>query len=95
MDGAGRGARLDVLGLYFLLPTIIESYGDLFTRTFAIPGIGHWEAIGLLEDLFAVAVLAGIIKFTVIRWRNSASPRPGRGCHPVVRFPAVGGLAAG
>ena len=57
-------------GFTFLLLTIIESYGDLFSRTFAIPGIGHWEAIGFLEDLFAVAVLAGIITFTVIRWRN-------------------------
>ena len=64
-------------GFTFLLLTIIESYGDLFSRTFAIPGIGHWEAIGFLEDLFAVAVLAGIITFTVIRWRNSPE-REGR-----------------
>ena len=64
-------------GFTFLLLTIIESYGDLFSRTFAIPGIGHWAAIGFLEDLFAVAVLAGIITFTVIRWRNSPE-REGR-----------------
>jgi Fe-S oxidoreductase len=53
-----------------LLLTIIETYGALFGRTFAIPGIGHWPAIGFLEDLFAVGVLAGIITFTVIRLRN-------------------------
>ena len=46
--------RLTFWGFTFLLLTIIESYGDLFSRTFAIPGIGHWAAIGFLEDLFAV-----------------------------------------
>ena len=73
----GIAHALTFWGFTFLLLTIIESYGDLFSRTFAIPGIGHWEAIGFLEDLFAVAVLAGIITFTVIRWRNSPE-REGR-----------------
>jgi Fe-S oxidoreductase len=54
-----------------LVLTIIEAYGDLFSRTFAIPGIGHWAAIGFIEDLFAVGVLAGILTFTVIRLRNN------------------------
>src|SRR5580698_7493758 len=58
-------------GFIILALTIIEAYGDLFDRTFAIPGIGHWAAIGFLEDLFAVGVLAGIITFTVIRVRNN------------------------
>ena len=40
-----------------LLLTIIEAYGALFSRTFAIPGIGHWAFIGFIEDLFAVGVL--------------------------------------
>src|ERR1700692_3799872 len=44
-----------------LLLTIIEAYGALFSRTFAIGGIGHWAAIGFGEDLFAVGVLTGII----------------------------------
>ncbi len=56
-------------GFIILILTIIEAYGDLFSRSFAIPGIGHWAAIGFLEDLFAVAVLAGIIAFAVIRLR--------------------------
>ena len=73
----GVAHALTFWGFTFLLLTIIESFGDLFSRTFAIPGIGHWEAIGFLEDLFAVAVLAGIITFTVIRWRNSPE-REGR-----------------
>ena len=57
-------------GFIVLLLTIIEAYGALFSRTFAIPGIGHWAAIGFIEDLFAVGVLCGIITFTVIRLRN-------------------------
>jgi Fe-S oxidoreductase len=57
-------------GFIVLLLTIIEAYGALFSRTFAIPGIGRWAAVGFLEDLFAVGVLAGIVTFTVIRLRN-------------------------
>jgi TM2 domain-containing membrane protein YozV len=60
-------------GFIILALTIIEAYGDLFDRTFAIPGIGHWAAIGFLEDLFAVAVLVGISTFAVIRLR--ANPK--------------------
>ncbi len=66
----GVAHALTFWGFTILLLTIIESYGDLFSRTFAIPGIGHWAAIGFLEDLFAVGVLAGLVTFTVIRLRN-------------------------
>ena len=66
----GAAHALVFWGFIVLLLTIIEAYGDLFSRTFAIPGIGHWAFIGFIEDLFAVAVLAGIITFTVIRLRN-------------------------
>jgi Fe-S oxidoreductase len=58
-------------GFIVLILTIIEAYGDLFDRTFAIPGIGTWAFIGFIEDLFAVGVLAGIITFTVIRLRSN------------------------
>ena len=68
VPGAAHAATF--WGFLVLLLTIIESYGDLFSRTFAIPGIGHWAAIGFIEDLFSVGVLAGIITFTVIRLRN-------------------------
>jgi Fe-S oxidoreductase len=57
-------------GFIVLLLTIIEAYGALFSRTFAIPGIGHWAVIGFGEDLFSVGVLAGLATFTVIRLRN-------------------------
>ncbi|HEX9066419.1 MAG TPA: (Fe-S)-binding protein [Streptosporangiaceae bacterium] len=58
-------------GFIILLLTIIEAYGNLFSKTFAIPGIGHWAFIGFIEDLFSVAVLAGLATFTVIRLRNN------------------------
>jgi Fe-S oxidoreductase len=68
VPGAAHAATF--WGFIVLLLTIIEAYGDLFSRTFAIPWIGHWPAIGFIEDLFAVGVLAGIVTFTVIRLRN-------------------------
>jgi Fe-S oxidoreductase len=58
-------------GFIVLVLTIIEAYGSLFRRTFAIPGIGHWAATGFIEDLFATGVLAGIVTFTVIRVRGN------------------------
>jgi Fe-S oxidoreductase len=58
-------------GFIILILTIIEAYGDLFSKTFAIPGIGHWAVIGFGEDLFAVGVLVGLAIFTVIRLRNN------------------------
>ena len=72
----GVAHALTFWGFTFLLLTIIESYGDLFSRTFSLPWIGHWEVIGFLEDLFAVAVLAGILTFAVIRLAEST--RTGR-----------------
>jgi Fe-S oxidoreductase len=69
VPGAAHAATF--WGFIVLLLTIIEAYGSLFQRTFSIPGIGHWAAIGFIEDLFATGVLAGIITFTVIRVRNN------------------------
>jgi hypothetical protein len=68
VPGAAHAATF--WGFIILVFTIIEAYGALFSRTFAIPGIGHWPVLGFVEDLFAVAVLAGIITFAVIRLRN-------------------------
>jgi Fe-S oxidoreductase len=70
----GVAHALTFWGFLVLLLTIIEAYGDLFDKTFAIPGIGRWAFTGFIEDLFAVGVLAGILTFAVIRlWHN-----PGR-----------------
>jgi Fe-S oxidoreductase len=76
VPGAAHAATF--WGFIVLILTIIEAYGDLFDRRFAIPGIGHWAAIGFIEDLFAVGVLAGIATFTVIRVRSNPH-REGRG----------------
>jgi Fe-S oxidoreductase len=68
VPGAAHAATF--WGFIVLLLTIIEAYGDLFSRTFAIPGIGHWAAVGFLEDFFSVGVLCGLATFTVIRLRS-------------------------
>jgi Fe-S oxidoreductase len=73
----GAAHALTFWGFIVLILTIVEAYGDLFSRTFAIPGIGHQAVIGFLEDLFAVGVLAGIITFAVIRLREDPK-REGR-----------------
>src|SRR5258708_7599162 len=68
VPGAAHAATF--WGFLVLLLTIIEAYGALFQRTFAIPGIGTSAALGFIEDLFATGVLAGIATFTVIRLRD-------------------------
>jgi hypothetical protein len=68
VPGAAHAATF--WGFIVLLLTIIEAYGNIFSCTFAIPGIGHWAAIGFLEDLFSVGVLCGVITFAVIRLRS-------------------------
>src|SRR4051795_4916627 len=54
-----------------LLLTIIEAYGSLFTRDFAIPVIGRSAAVGFIEDLFATLVLVALAIFTAIRLSQS------------------------
>jgi Fe-S oxidoreductase len=58
-------------GFVILFLTIIEAYGLLFSKTWAIPGIGHSAWLGFLEDFMAVGVLVGILTFAVIRLRES------------------------
>jgi len=62
-------------GFTILLLTIIEAYGSLFQKNFAIWGIGHNPVVGFIEDFFAVAVLVALAVFTVIRIRNAPSRR--------------------
>lgn len=61
-----------------LFLTIIEACGDLFSPTFAIPGIGHFGAVGFMEDLCAVGVLASVGVFFLLRFRQGPQ-RLGRG----------------
>ena len=62
-------------GFIVLIFTIIEAYGDLFSKTFAIPLIGHDLWLGFLEDFFATAVLVALCTFTVIRIRQAPDRR--------------------
>ena len=62
-------------GFTILLLTIIEAYGDLFSKTFSIPGIGTSPVLGFVEDFFACAVLAALAVFAVIRVANSPRRR--------------------
>ncbi len=73
----GLAHALTFWGFIVLILTIIEAYGDLFSRHFSIPLIGTWAWVGFLEDLFAVAVLAGITTFAIIRLRSDPK-REGR-----------------
>jgi Fe-S oxidoreductase len=58
-------------GFTVLILTIVEVFGDLFDKSFAIPGIGHSAFIGFVEDFFACAVLVALCVFSVIRLRSS------------------------
>ena len=58
-------------GFTVLLLTIIEAYGDLFTKYFHIPLIGTWSWVGFLETFFTCAVLVALVVFAVIRLKNA------------------------
>lgn len=55
-----------VLGL-----AVLEAFGALFVKDFAIPVIGRWTVIGFMEDLFALLVIVGIVMFAIIRLANN------------------------
>ncbi len=57
-------------GFFVLASVYLEAYGLLFDHNFHIPLIGRWDVLGFLQDFFAVAVLAGIIAFAIIRLRT-------------------------
>ncbi len=63
-------------GFLILLFTIVEALGNAFiSKTFAIPVIGHAPALGFIEDLFIVLVLAGLAIFAVTRLVDSPARR--------------------
>ena len=57
-------------GFLVLTFTIIEAYGAIFDADFHLPLIGRSRALGFFEDFFGVAVLLGLIAFSVIRLRS-------------------------
>ena len=60
-------------GFTVLLTTILEVYGALFNRDFAIPFIGRSNWLAAVEDFFAVMVLVSLVVFSVIRIKNAPS----------------------
>ena len=57
-------------GFFILITVYIEAYGTLFQPNFHIPIVGRWDALGFLQDFIALAVLAGITTFAIIRLRS-------------------------
>lgn len=64
---AGTAHFFTMWGFFILLTVYIEAFGLLVDHDFHIPLIGRWDALGFLQDFFAVAVLLGIITFAIIR----------------------------
>jgi Fe-S oxidoreductase len=62
-------------GFVILITVYIEAYGALFNENFAIPLIGRWPLLGFLQDFIALAVLASIITFAVMRVRQAPERR--------------------
>ncbi|HTT87848.1 MAG TPA: (Fe-S)-binding protein [Acidimicrobiales bacterium] len=94
----GVAHALTFWGFTILLLTILEAYGALFDRDFFIPLVGRGRGLGFVEDFFAVAVLAALCVFTVIRYAN-APGRRGRlsrffGSHTGAAWLTLGFIAA-
>ena len=54
-------------GFFILASVYLEAFGQVVDHDFHIPIVGRWDALGFLQDFFAVAVLLGIITFAIIR----------------------------
>ena len=85
-------------GFTVLLLTIIEAYGALFNRDFAIPFIGNWLATGFIEDFFAAAVLVSLGVFSIIRIKNAPAKKQRQsrfyGSHTGAAWLVLGMIAA-
>jgi Fe-S oxidoreductase len=69
-------AHLFTMWAFIILLTVyIEAYGALFDEKFSIPLIGHWAALGFLQDFIAVMVVISLAVFTVIRIRQAPDRR--------------------
>jgi Fe-S oxidoreductase len=69
-------AHLFTMWAFIILLTVyIEAYGALFDAKFAIPIVGHWAALGFLQDFIAVMVLISLVVFAIIRIRNAPERR--------------------
>jgi Fe-S oxidoreductase len=64
-------------GFIILGLTILEAYLAIIDPDLSIPVIDQWAWVALVEDFFAVAVLAALVVFTVIRVKQNPN-RVGR-----------------
>ncbi|PZS12415.1 MAG: Fe-S oxidoreductase [Pseudonocardiales bacterium] len=62
-------------GFVVLITVYIEAYGVLFDENFAIPLIGHQPVLGFLQDFIALAVLASLITFAIMRVQQDPERR--------------------
>jgi Fe-S oxidoreductase len=62
-------------GFLILGTTIIEAFGALVVKDFAIPVVGTWPVIAFSQDLFAVLVLVSLVMFAAIRLKNRPEDR--------------------
>jgi len=69
--GPGIAHAFTFWGFTILLFTILEAYGALFNKYFAVPVIGHDAWLGFLEDFFTCAVLSALAAFAVIRFKEA------------------------
>ena len=67
---AGSGALLHDVGLLHPAHGLHRGLRRAVQAGFPLPIVGHWDALGFLQDFFALAVLAGIITFAIIRLRS-------------------------
>lgn len=61
-------------GFLVLFTTIVEAFGSVYVKGFALPFIGRWGPLGAMQDAFVLAVLVGIAMAFYIR----RIQRPGR-----------------
>lgn len=54
-------------GFLILLTTILEAFGEVVQRSFAIPFIGHSAALGFIQEVFAILVIVGVMMAVFIR----------------------------
>jgi Fe-S oxidoreductase len=54
-------------GFLILGITVITAFGELVIEFFSVPIVGTWWIVRVMEDLFAVLVLIGIVMFAIIR----------------------------
>jgi Fe-S oxidoreductase len=65
--GPGVLHALTFWGFLVIQTTLIESAGEVFNPSFAIPVVGHWAMLGFLQDLFILLVTGAIVGFALIR----------------------------